>query len=569
MEGEVELSRRVALLGAALIGTEAFLNGCSKKGNGSKTSTPNTSISIAAASIPAQSIERSLNDSTPPGKPAPIDLTEDHDVLARALAETAMTHAVPEPDFYKALSYVPSLSMARFRWNHADVLIDNANNLLGRALEARGEWQDKYLKFHTFLTELEQFEALDKIHDQETAAGFYEIDELLATSESRAAGISNYYLLSAITELQSAANRITTEQRTQNIAEQLLAILAHCNAYNNSGAPQGHLTWTVDGTNIDKLMIDHAKEAAAAITSFGLRNEANRTNAELNTKNADFNGLKERLNGLTRKAAWETRNVAFRKARTAALRQIFAKKRSLMLTSEGGLDFNGQLKSSMNRCERDFSDGLAHAAAAAKGLQIIFDYPTALPSEIKDIISSTHTSAGKFLDEALTWVRDASSWLTRFSQTDCQQTFMVSTRRQIGEEAWQRFLGSGLLTLEVPEDLFPQQSHVRFRGLSLYAQDSKGLFGATVTPPRRSFYRMASGKTNDVDQSDIPPFRIGAVHRYEANRTSEIVGSSSGYNISPFGEWLISLSDLSTNGQSLSRVEDILVEIVYASIGRS
>jgi hypothetical protein len=462
---------------------------------------------------------------------------------------------------YKALRYEPSSNTDKFRWNHADVLVDNAHGLLLRALDARNEWQDRYLKFHTFLSELEQFEVIDKIHRQETQAGFYEVDQTVAQSDADAVASSKSPLSQATFILEGLINNFGSQIETQSGAQQLLSWLSHVSGYSSEKAVDGHATWNGE----DKTIVVHCKDAAATIAYFSLHNELSRFRAEHALRQADLTGLEHKAVGLNSRADWERKNASFRRARTDALRKIYERKRELLSRPGGGLDFAGQLESALTRCRRDFSDGLAHAAAAASGLRTIFGYPTELPKDVETAMRDRQEGVGKALDSAITWVRDAASWLTRFFQTDGQQSLVVSLRQILSLETWQAFLRTGDAQFELPEDLFPSQSHVRLRGVSLHTMGAKGVFGASLSAPPSSFYRMSDGKINSVDQRDIPPIRIGGVRDYESNRSPEIGGTAIAYNVSPIGIWSFSLSDISTSGRGLPDINDVIVEFALAS----
>jgi hypothetical protein len=565
-------SRRDALRGLALVASPLLAAAaCSKAPNeeranrSSKDSKRTPRLNIADKTPKVSERASAVHSQAQPSATSePEELPEYMPASQDSIATTriSLTSVLPDREMYRALRYKPSSLKQSFRWNHADVLLDSAHALLNRALDARSEWQDRYLKFHTFISELDQFEALDAIHREETLAGFYETDAAVAHADMVSVLAMMNYLSNAVLALTNVADRVGNEFSTQSGAEQLLGWLSHVSAYASTGAT-AQATWN----GVTKSVIDHCFDATVALAQHGLNNQQDRSRAEAAARNSDQAGLQERYKGLAAKAAWEAKNVAFRKRRTDALRAIYAQKRALFAEKGGGLDFQTQLASALKRCERDYSDGLEHAAAADLGLQRIFGYEHRIPPVVARAMSANgpeeHPPAA--LDEAIEWARNASSWLTHFVQRDALSSISLSLKRLVLPGEWQDFLRSGHLMFILPEDLLPHQAHVRFRGVSLHVVEGRGLCGAALKIPEASFYRMRDGSTHSVNQEDIPIVRIGAVRRYDSARPPEVAGMSAAYNISPIGKWHLSLSDLSSQGETLRELGDVIFELTMVA----
>jgi len=505
---------------------------------------------------------------TPPPSPSAPEsnisalAAKDRNELAAALSKPSSVAAIlPDPNIHNSIRYDSQISQDSFRWNHADLLVADAGGLLSRCLDARSEWQDRYLKYHTFLFELEQFEALDRIHARETEAGFYEVENDQAGAELDAASRLHKLLSSSLFWLTAARNQGEVGYDDQVLAQTILGWISHVSAYPTEGDATRRAIFNDD----DKTVLEHCQIASNKIANYNLGIELERLRAEEIARSADVDSLIARLRGLQSKYEWEARNVGFRRSRTDALRSLYDKKRSLLSDAQSGLNFKGQLDSALFRCRRDFSDGVAHVLAAARGLKLIFGYPTPLPRSVAAATTSKEGAViGRALDDAVTWARDASSWLARFSQRDSVQTLTLSLNK-LAPDMWNAFRKSGNTVIRLSEDIFPAQSHVRFRGVAVHTVGGKGVFGASLSVPRSSFYRMNDGSKQAVDQRDVPLLRIGAVRDYESSRPPEMAGMSAAYNVSPIGDWSLSLSDLSTSEESLSNVRDILIELAIAA----
>jgi hypothetical protein len=135
----------------------------------------------------------------------------------------------------------------------------------------------------------------------------------------------------------------------------------------------------------------------------------------------------------------------------------------------------------------------------------------------------------------------------------------------LGTGGWDNFRTTGSAQFAVTEQMFPQQSHVRLRGLSLHTLGLNGICAAQLQAPAASYYRHLGGNQVGVTQSDVGHLRIGAVRHYQSARGPEVAGSNSGYNVSPFGQWSITLTPVSSATGGLDQVSDVIIEMTVSS----
>lgn len=116
---------------------------------------------------------------------------------------------------------------------------------------------------------------------------------------------------------------------------------------------------------------------------------------------------------------------------------------------------------------------------------------------------------------------------------------MISVRHFVGEEDWQRetnnILGGRELNFNfwITDSLF-DLSHVRLRGISAYIVGEIPIaWTGVVTLPATANVKYLSGKSEPLNQSEIPSCKLGRIDSKFSHRIPDVYGSVSLSNASP------------------------------------
>ena len=243
-----------------------------------------------------------------------------------------------------------------------------------------------------------------------------------------------------------------------------------------------------------------------------------------------------KLQFLNKRTNYEKNIIDSRRVRAQAVRQSYALKVLSYADLNGPNNYPTRLEILQRRFTLDFASAALRMAPLYKGLQEIYGY---------DQPPLTNKSTSLF-DDALIWLRNLAEFLISFGATDQGYTLPVSVRSIVGASAWNRAFdkSAGQITFPITEDMFPEQRHVRLRGLSVYAVSNEpgALFSVALQAPQSSFIRHNDGAQVPLGQ-DAPLTRIGRVQSRNSVRDADIVGAVTLNNVSPFGQWTLGVTD--------------------------
>jgi hypothetical protein len=244
---------------------------------------------------------------------------------------------------------------------------------------------------------------------------------------------------------------------------------------------------------------------------------------------------RSRLDSLGKRTKYEENIIESRRTRAQAVRQSYALKVLSYAELNGPDNYPTRLDVLQRRFMLDFAAAALRFPPLYQGLKEIYGY---------DQGPLTQTS-GSLFDDALIWLRNAAEFLVSFGASDQGYTLPVSVRSLVGD-AWNEAFGDsiGQIVFKIDEKIFPDQYHVRLRGLSVYAvsSDPSALFSVALLAPQSSFIRHNDGTPVPVTQ-DAALTRIGRVQTRESMRDADIVGAVTLNNVSPFGQWKLGVTD--------------------------
>jgi hypothetical protein len=466
-----------------------------------------------------------------------------------------------------------------FRMQHVEVLLDQAADLLERALAQRAEWSDLGTKAFNVSSELQQFFKIDEIHQDETAHGFYTHDAAQASADVVTQSQSQEVLSEQALFLLSLVDQYysTDVINQQSGFSQLLAWLGHlANYYREANDTFMQYGWN----GVEKTSHDHAKDAATGTSFQNLFLQAALLQAQGTSTYSASQSAANQAYALKIKSDWEQANISFRMRRTEVARRLADKKAREYTLPDGVLNYPERMEYLKARFDRDFRDALARMTAIVTGMQVIYGYQDKLPVSVSDVLHGKRIEHSGAFDECLVWVRNAISYVIRFSHAEQRYVIPISVRQLIGDGQY----GSGLKShpfaswnFKITPDLFPEQYNVRVKGVSLFVvpreallpafqgQYLRGVWTGSLKAPRNSYFQhFPSGRGSEtvpVDQSALPQVFSGRISCRDSYREPDVIGGTSLLNASPFGEWTVRVSRTSTEGVSISDIHDIVLDL--------
>lgn len=250
------------------------------------------------------------------------------------------------------------------------------------------------------------------------------------------------------------------------------------------------------------------------------------------------------MEGLDNNVDWEEPNICFKQRRTKVNRKYMDLKTKVSVAEDGILNYSKKLPAIQKRFCGDFEFALKRVKKAATGLKNVFGFDDEFPS---------NHSALVFFDDCLIWTRKMINKLNQFSRLDQNFTITISLQDLLGKDEWSKGKKSGSWSFKVADNLFPNQFHLRLRGISVFLGKLRinrlnGTISALVKAPVNSYYTHLNHSKVEVDQSEIPAIRCGRIGTRDFIRTRDVFGVNTLFNVSPLGTWKISL--LTSNGKN-------------------
>jgi hypothetical protein len=374
-----------------------------------------------------------------------------------------------------------SPAAASFSFFQVEQLLGQCASLLERGISSQSEYQSLGEKSFATWLELTEFSALEMIHADETAAGYY-----TNTAVSSAA--------------ESDALTCTSDEYTK--------------AYNVL-APfptMGNGVGTIDAITTAAQQDAYAGEAQAA---------------------------QSRLAGATSQAQYDSCDQWFRRRRTEAARRNNLAKLVAYTTVGGAYNYEERRSVLRNRFKEDFGDALARVGAIKAGLSAIYEIPWTMDTLLAPIVPGVPPMAP--FDAALLAVRAALEAMSEFGIREQNYILPISLKTLLGA-AWSTGFSAdaqtGIWDLPIDGSLFPDQAHVRLRGVSatVNVTDPVGLYQAAFNVPAKGAVTFVDGSAPPaLDQSTVPLTRIGRVRVANFQHPPDVVGTLSLSNVSPIG----------------------------------
>ncbi len=448
-----------------------------------------------------------------------------------------------------------------FRYYHVEPLLDQAADLLDRGLRERAEYADMAVKRFNLGIEMEEYLRLDEVHQREIEHGFYTLPYKESYPSWQAELVSQHGSKQAADNLSTLLEDSYSEKRLDlmKAAQTTLQVLAATATYSGQivgaetsplGRKETITQQIAEWADLLHKQILHNEKFMLELQRLSLV-----TSSEAATQKASAAGVR---------AKWALDDVNFRRDRTQIARDSLDCRMRAATEPGGALNFSERMAPLKKRFGQDFRYALARLSSVEKGMKLVYGYEASLPQSLPPM-------SGSYFDECLIWVRDAINWLVRFSRMDQNYMTSISLRQQLKPDVWANGLKAGTWPVEILDGLFPDQQYVRLRGVGASVvlqhsekEESSNLWMLTLRVPQKSKYRHSNNREVEVDQSNVPPCRLGRVATRVGTREPDITGASALHNVSPLGVWTVSIGRTSTTGMQREELNDIIIDLHLA-----
>lgn len=226
-----------------------------------------------------------------------------------------------------------------------------------------------------------------------------------------------------------------------------------------------------------------------------------------------------RLDAAKTRMEWEAHNQVFRRDRADVARSATMSKAAAYSQPGGALNFREQMDGLAKRIAVDLREIMARAFAIQTGMKSVYgigvDWPTVYQAG-----DGTHFATLPRIDDLYAWLRNCATEIERFRQQDQNYILPISLRTLLGETGWKQALDSSTTRFYINPDLFPDQAHVRLRGVRAFTygtQQADGYWGARLILPTRVRSRDMTGVTTVRDQDSLPAMPMPTGRRFRAS----------------------------------------------------
>jgi hypothetical protein len=443
-----------------------------------------------------------------------------------------------------SVTFAAAAGDVRYLPRHADSLLLEAANLLDRGIRSRVEWQDLNARAFSQYLEIQELIELDKVHADEVAAGYYTLPFKLSSAEVNALGQTAVGADAARQYVQWMLDNWFTPAQMNKLYNAMIELnwLSHLPTYSTPVSDPNPLqhNYAGDVASAPNLAV-HATQVTAweAIVA-----EQASLLAAAATNSSVVGATNQRRNGASAQTAWNASDADFRRRRTEVSRRIMQAKADESTRAGGATNFLERMGPLQARFERDFRDALARMSAIKDGLQSIYAYSASpLP------LAASPTQ----FDDALLWLRDAGAFYGGFAALEQEYVFTVSLRALMGKPAFTRGLSSpnsGAWTFTLDSSYFPDQRHIRLRGVSAYVvakQDPRATWQLALQAPQNGVI-FQIGKTEPVPlPQPSPVIRLARIRSRDSFQEADVVGMTALRNVSPLSSgldvWKVAISD--------------------------
>jgi hypothetical protein len=472
-----------------------------------------------------------------------------------------------------SFKFSPLDTDAEFQPLHVEGLLEQASRLLERCTTIRAEYERLQLDKWKLQVELDRFFRLQAIHDRERAAGLDTLAYERAVFEAGAEKSIEDNHRNSDAQFKALLDDLLASGFNRRLAAHELTAWLSAYPLKDRDLTGDDASYTFDGARKSKP--EHLFEAARMEADQAAWEQAYTLLAQRFGATAESEAGRLRSESYHRLSQWSMADIAFRGERAQVESDAGWERVYQGQSPRGVLNYGERIAALESLFAHDFREALARLTAARRGLKDLYDFTPAFPQE----------GSPGYLDGVGLWARNAMHRIEQIAQSDQCYVLALSVK-DLAKSRWEAGRAASEWTFDVPSELFPGQSHVRLRGVSMAVVGQKaeppelapkaaapkqapakadppkpdGFWSARVSAPVGGVVRPAAGEAREIDQKSAPSCFLGCVADRDSVHAREIAGASALRNASPIGQqWRVSLSPKSTGGTATADLQDVQV----------
>jgi hypothetical protein len=253
-----------------------------------------------------------------------------------------------------------------------------------------------------------------------------------------------------------------------------------------------------------------------------------------------------RLAGLKPKSEYlSTWDKVFKVARRdVALDTINLKIQAYSLP-DGILNISERMDALASRIRADFNEAFGRMRALVTGLVAVYGISNQTNQPNRQIPKLPDLQKGSTLDLSIAWIRSVHNALIKVRRYDQKVLVPIGLKARLGNQGFATGLAQGKWTIILAETDFGNARFLRLRGVGL-SSDVLSTTLAQILPPTSAFQTDARPISGRITQG-LSPTGI------------DIVGSELVNNMSPIGQWTITLDVLSAHSLQQANPKEVFL----------
>ncbi|ABZ01304.1 hypothetical protein QVM62_30585 [Pseudomonas putida] len=408
-------------------------------------------------------------------------------------------------------------------------LLEEAAVLVSRCAQARELKLDLEAKALDFWLEVESLEAQELVRRRQIAAGEFSLSGHTSRLEAELHDTSEQSFSEALKLKRIAESIRGTGSRLGQERVQLSGSVASLSAYTNFAA---------------------VRKAAEELAE-------NTLSCELISAQADTFSTNPSVVFHSKMKEVADSRVKYELVNEAAKGDLFEievsarKKRAAFAVQPGvGLNYRERMLENQALFERDFISAYSRAVAVREGFESILGISVPIPGPAAS------------LSDFIVWIRERTEDLASLSGREIVTSISFSLRTLCGAQGWQEGVATGSFIFNVPASQFGDLKCVRIRGArSFLKTNAVGSWCLNYNLPTSAEIIQLDGKSKILSQDNSACLWFGSVTSRRPDHREASCGGRSVVGRSVIGQWTALVASQSDEGEPLSVIDDIKIEL--------